>query len=192
MTDQDEKLARPENGSRFQISSAMLMERARQGVRNSNLSKLFDAYRPYENFRPGPVIPELAAAVRSAGFSYMLSKSGFREPPHIVWQDSDFVALNYTAGHWDGWTPFETINDVRDLRRAEKTLLASGKPGWLLGGIDTCLWAFSGVLWDRAPGLAAIARFVATGGSSGKLINVSPRVLARYARETLQQSDTAP
>ena len=45
----------------------------------------------------------------------MLTKSGFGKPPHIVYRDGDFVALNYTAGQWDGWTPFETINDVRDL-----------------------------------------------------------------------------
>ena len=112
----------------------------------------------------------------------MLSKSGFGKPPHAVYRQGDFVALNYTAGQWDGWTPFETINDLNDLRRAERTLVGQGKPGWLLGSIDSCLWTFSGEIWDRAPGLASIARFVASGGSSGKLVNVRPRVLAHYAR----------
>lgn len=188
----NEKLGQPEKRNGLQVTPTVLRQQVRQMVRSSKLSTLFDAYRPYENFKPDPVSSELATAIQNAGFSYMLSKSGFGEPPHVVWQDGDFVALNYTAGHWDGWTPFETINDVRDLRRAEKTLLASGGPGWLLGGIDTCLWTFSGELWDRAPGLASIARFVASGGSSGKLINVPPRVLARYARVTAQHSDTAP
>jgi hypothetical protein len=146
------------------------------------MSRFFEAYRPYEHFEPGPVLPHLAREVQHAGFSYMLSKSGFGQPPRRVWRDGDFVALNYTAGQWDGWTPFETVNNVYDLRRAERRLLSAGKPGWLLGSIDTCLWAFSGELWQRAPGLAAIARFISRGGTSGALINVTPRVIARYAR----------
>ncbi len=156
--------------------------RIRAMVRDSRLSHVFEAYRPYERFEPGPVDPQLARTVQEAGFSYMLSKSGFGRPPHTVWSDGDFVAINYTAGQWDGWTPFETVNDVHDLRQAERKLLASGQPGWLLGSIDTCLWAFSGELWRRAPGLASIARHVAGGGVSGRLINVTPRVVARYAR----------
>jgi hypothetical protein len=162
--------------------TADLRRRARVMVRDSPMSRFFEAYRPYEHFEPGPVLPHVAREVQHAGFSYMLSKSGFGQPPRRVWRDGDFVALNYTAGQWDGWTPFETVNNVYDLRRAEKRLLSAGKPGWLLGSIDTCLWAFSGELWQRAPGLAAIARFISRGGTSGALINVTPRVIARYAR----------
>src|SRR5205807_257542 len=117
-----------------------------------------------------------------AGFSYMLTKSGFGLVPQIQYRDDDFVALNYTAGQWDGWTPFETVNDVRDLRRAEKRLLRGNQPGWLLGCVDACLWTFSGEFWTRAPRLLTIAEHIASGGSSGKLINVPPRVLSRYAR----------
>jgi hypothetical protein len=155
---------------------------ARRRVRDSRLKDLFRANRPYERFAPGPLSPELAAAVRDSGFSYMLTKSGFGDPPRAVYRDGDFVALNYTAGRWDGWTPFETVNHVADLRRAERRLLARRSPGWLLGSIDSCLWTFTGELWQAGPGLAAIARFVAGGGASGRLVNVAPRVLARYAR----------
>jgi hypothetical protein len=151
-------------------------------LRGSPIEAFFEAYRPYEDFRPGPVVSELAATVHEAGFTYMLSKSGFGRLPEIVYQDGDFVALNYTAGRWDGWTPFETINDVSDLRRAETRLLRRQQPGWLLGTIDSCLWTFSGELWRAAPGLHEIARYVGRGGQSGRLINVVPRVLARYAR----------
>jgi hypothetical protein len=146
------------------------------------LKGFFSEYRPYEDYGPGPLAPDLASTIRDAGFSYMLTKSGFGRRPQVVYRDGDFVALNYTAGRWDGWTPFETVNDVGDLRRAERFLLARGRPGWLLGTLDTCLWAFSGELWQAAPGLAAIARFAAEGGASGKLVNVPPRVVARYAR----------
>lgn len=151
-------------------------------VRGGRLEGLFEAYRPYENFEPGPIRPDLAEAVRDAGFSYMLSKSGFGPRSRVLYEANDFVALNYTTGQWDGWTPFETVNDVKDLQRAEKTLLKRREPGWLLGTIDSCLWTFSGELWHAAPRLYAIAEHVATGGDSGRLVNVAPRVIARYAR----------
>ena len=169
----------------------LVAERMRQRLRGSRLKGLFSAYRPYEGFGPGPLSAELAATVQRAGFSYMLTKGGFGRPPEVLYRDGDFVALNYTAGQWDGWTPFETINHVADLRRAERSLLGRQEPGWLLGTIDTCLWAFSGELWHAAPGLAAIARFAAGGGATGKLINVPPRVVARYAK-LLAGTDRVP
>jgi hypothetical protein len=122
----------------------------------------------------------------------MLSKSGFGGAPRVMLRDEDFVALNYTAGQWDGWTPFETINCTGDLRQAERKLLAHRRAGWLLGSVDACLWTFSGELWERAPELAEIARFLVSGGRSGRLINVAPRVVARYARilDAMQRSAT--
>jgi hypothetical protein len=167
----------------------MLQSRVRARVRDSRLSVLFDAYRPYEHLQPGPIREDLAREIQENGLSYMLSKSGFGERPRVLYREDEFVALNYTAGQWDGWTPFETVNSVRDLRVAEKRLLHDGAPGWLLGTVDTCLWAFSGELWHRAPGLAEIARFLAHGGSTGKLINVTPRVIARYARIISDEGD---
>ena len=158
--------------------------RARLGttVRRAGLDRLFLAYRPYEHFAPGSLDPALARVVRAAGYDYMLTKSEFGRGPTVAFEENGFVAINYTAGQWDGWTPFETINDVADLRQAEKRLLRNGKPGWLLGGIDSCLWTFSGELWNAAPRLHAIAEFATNGGTSGRLINVRPGVLARYAR----------
>ncbi|MDR0358893.1 MAG: hypothetical protein LBJ87_05440 [bacterium] len=61
-------------------------------------------------------------------------------------------------------------------------MLARGQPGWLLGTVDACLWMFSGEVWEQAPRLADMARFLAAGGRSGRLLNVAPRVVARYAR----------
>ncbi|MGH2517160.1 MAG: hypothetical protein ACRDHP_16040, partial [Ktedonobacterales bacterium] len=42
--------------------------------------------------------------------------------------------------------------------------------------------AFTGPVWRRSDDLYAIAEFVARGGASGRLLNVTPRVVARYAR----------
>ena len=124
----------------------------------------------------------LAPPLRGGGVPLHVSSMAVGTEPRVLLQSGPFVVLNYTAGRWDGWTPFETINDVSDLRTAERRLRNNKQPAWLLGGIDTCLWTFSGELWRHAPGLEAIASFVANGGSSGALINVTPRVIARYAR----------
>jgi hypothetical protein len=94
----------------------------------------------------------------------------------------DFIAMNYTAGRWDGWTPFETINTIDDLRVAERRLLARRQPGWLVGTLDSCLWTFTGPIWQRGAALHQMASYLAAGGDSGRLINVTPRVVARYAR----------
>jgi hypothetical protein len=159
-----------------------MRRRAGNWVREHGLRSLLAPYRPYEFFTPGPIRPEVVEAVRGAGLRYMFSKAGFGLPPTVLHQDAEFIALNYTVGQWDGWTPFETINTVHDLRQAERHLLGAKRPGWLVGTLDTCLWAFTGPIWERAAGLHAIATFVARGGDSGRLINVTPGVVARYAR----------
>ncbi len=73
-------------------------EGLRKRVRDSRLKGFFSEYRPYEDYGPGPLSPDLASTIRGAGFSYMLSKSGFGRRPGVVYRDGDFVALNYTAG----------------------------------------------------------------------------------------------
>ena len=139
-------------------------------------------YRPYEHFAPGELRPDIVEAARGAGLRYLFSKAGFGEPPRALSVDDRFIAMNYTAGRWDGWTPFETINSLHDLRSAEKRLLARREPGWLVGTLDSCLWTFTGPIWQRGAALHAMAIYLAGGGDSGRLINVTPRVVARYAR----------
>jgi hypothetical protein len=96
--------------------------------------------------------------------------------------DDAFVALPFTAGNWDGWSPFYTVGHAADLHRAERRLLRTGRPGWLASTIDSPLFALSGEIWEHGSRLHEIARCVAAGGRSGRLINVPPRVVARYAR----------
>jgi hypothetical protein len=159
-----------------------LRRRAGDWVRSRGLDAVLAPYRPYEFFAPGPFRQEVVDVARAAGLTYMFSKAGFGMPPTVLHQDPDLVALNYTVGQWDGWTPFETINGVEDLREAERRLLKMRRPGWLVGTLDTCLWAFTGPIWKRGSALHAIAQFVAQGGDSRRLVNVTPHVVARYAR----------
>jgi hypothetical protein len=144
--------------------------------------KFFEAYRPYEFYRAGPIRKDIIEAPKSVGLKYMFTKSGFNADPEIKYVDEDFIALNYTSGQWDGWTPFETVNNITDLKKSEKILLKRNKPGWIVSTIDSCLWTFSGEFWKRGSKLYDIARFCAKGGNSGRLINVKPHTVSRYAR----------
>ncbi|MGD0834786.1 MAG: hypothetical protein ABSA40_10290 [Candidatus Dormibacteria bacterium] len=151
-------------------------------IGRSPLRTLFEADRPFTDFRPGPPGRAVLEAVRDAGFEYAFTASAFGGPPRAVVDVPGMVSLTYTAGRWDGWSPFITVNDLSDLQRAERRLVRSGRPGWLAGTIDTCLWAFTGPVWDRGRDLFALCRWMAGGGSSGRLVNVTPRTAARYAR----------
>jgi hypothetical protein len=151
-------------------------------VRESPLGALFEPARPFTDFRPGAPGRAVLEAVRDAGFEYAFTTSAFSGPPRAVVDIPGLVALTYTAGRWDGWSPFITVNGLSDLRRAERRLLRGRRPGWLAGTLDTCLWAFTGEVWDRGRELYAICRWIAEGGSSGRLVNVTPRTAARYAR----------
>ena len=159
-----------------------MVDRFRSGVEKAGLQQHFLPYRPYEFFRAGPLKNDIVEAVKSSGLSYMFSKSGFGPAPIILYQDEDFIALNYTAGQWDGWTPFETVNDVSDLRTAERSLSRRKRPGWIVSTIDSCLWTFGGEFWKSGGRLYRIAEFCAGGGDSGRLINVRPHTVSRYAR----------
>jgi hypothetical protein len=121
-------------------------------------------------------------AVRDAGFEYAFTKSGFGPVPRVVTGIDGLTVLNHTAGRWDGWTPFVTVNALADIKVAERQLARRHGPGWLVGMLDTCLWTFTGPIWGRATELNAICRLITGGGRSGRLVNVTPRTVARYAR----------
>jgi hypothetical protein len=150
-------------------------------VRGFGLERFFEQRRPFDDRRPGAIDGAVADAVREAGFEYMWTKASFGRPSAAL-RRNEFVALPFTAGNWDGWSPFYTVSGARDLARAERRLLRSGEPGWLAGTIDSPLWLLPGELLERGSTLYRIAQFVAAGGRSGKLVNVTPNVIARYAR----------
>ncbi len=155
----------------------------KQWMQKHRLDRYFEPLRPFESMAPGEIAPHIIDCGKAAGLKYLFTKSGFAPGrPKVVYEDNDFIAVNYTAGRWDGWTPFETINHVSDLERSERMLLSSGKPGWILGTIDSCLWTFGGHLLERGADLERIARFFVQGGKSGRTKNVRPNVVARYAR----------
>ncbi|MGI0156714.1 MAG: hypothetical protein ACREDE_11375, partial [Thermoplasmata archaeon] len=151
-------------------------------VRDSPLERYFSPRRPYEAYRPGPPSRAVLEAVRDSGFEYAVTKSAFGPVPRVVSGVDGLVVYNHTAGRWDGWSPFLTVNTLSDLRQAERRLIGRRRPGWLVGALDTCLWAFTGPVWERGRQLYDVCRWVEGGGSSGRLVNVGPATVGRYAR----------
>lgn len=163
-------------------------------VRGAGLDRFLEEWRPFERFRPGQIDERVAEGVRSAGFTYMFTKAGFGAP-RVVRRRGDFVALPSTAGQWDGWSPFYTVSSVGDVLEAERRLSRAGKPGWLVSTVDGPLWALPGEVWEHGAELHRIAALAAAGGKSGALVNVTPHVVARYARlldERAQRAEGHP
>lgn len=140
----------------------------------------FEERRPYDHVRPGALLPSVAEAVRDAGFEYMWTKAGFGSS-EVVHADGAFVALPFTAGNWDGWSPFFTVSSLADVVKAERGRKRVDRPGWLVSTIDTPLWLLSGER-QRASWLHAVAERLVAGGTSGRLVNATPGTIARYAR----------
>lgn len=161
------------HASRTELLRALAVK---SGVRN-----VFGYRRPYDDTKPGRFLPEVARAVQGAGLRYMWTKAEFGTP-HVVHRDGDFVALPFTAGRWDGWSPFYTLGSATDFRHAERRLLRRKQPGWLVSTIDSPLWAMSGEVWEHGSRLHELVTLAARGGDSGQLVNTTPNVVARYAR----------
>jgi hypothetical protein len=149
--------------------------------RGQGLREFVRGRRPYDGWRPAGVEDSVIAAVRGAGLEYMWTKSGFGTPT-VLRRDGDFVVLPFTAGNWDGWSPFYTAGHAADIVRAERRLRRRARAGWLATTIDSPLFALSGEIWENGRRLHEIVRTVAGGGASGELVNATPDVVARYAR----------
>jgi hypothetical protein len=150
-------------------------------LRRSGMMRFFEATRPFDDVRPGATNPAVIDAVAEAGFSYLWTKASFGTPA-VPARRGDVVALSFTAGRWDGWSPFYTVAASEDLARAERRLLRGGKPGWVASTVDTPLWGMSGEILAQGHRLYDLASFAANGGRSGRLVNTTPHVVARYAR----------
>jgi hypothetical protein len=146
------------------------------------LGSFVEPLQPFDGYALGPPGKAVLEAVRDAGFEYAFTKSAPGPRSWVVRGVEGVTVMNHTAGRWEGSPPFVTVSSVGDLRRAERKLLSRQRPGWLVGSLATSLWALSGSRWERGERLREMCGLLAGGGASGRLVNVPPRVVARYAR----------
>jgi hypothetical protein len=158
-----------------------LRQLARPALTRLHLEHVFSERRPFDLARPGAADDRVAAAVRTAGFRYMWTKTSFgRCEPRLL--GDDFVALPFTAGEWGGWSPFYTVARASQLHHAERRLRRRGLPGWIASTVDSPLWLLPGEFREHGHRIYELAVYAVNGGASGALVNVTPNVVARYAR----------
>ena len=151
-------------------------------VRLALAASFVEPLHPFDGYAPGAPARAVLEAVRDAGFQYAFTKAALGPRSRVVGDIEGLTVMNHTAGRWEGATPFVSVSSLRDLQRAERKLASQQRPGWLVGSIATSLWALSGSRWERGERLREMCQWVAAGGASGRLVNVPPRVVARYAR----------
>lgn len=128
------------------------------------------------------------AVLREAGFRYCITRKNEGDPPHIVYQDGDFVALNTQNVHWRVQGSL-----LAETRRWEQALVSAGRSGWILLDLDSPFWFQIPHYFDpELPAhydfeasiveFATALRYVDRGGESGRLFLARPHEVARFAR----------
>jgi hypothetical protein len=73
-------------------------------------------------------------------------------------------------------------NPVSILKAWEERLVIKEKPSWLNFSFDLPLWCYPPMSLNMMEKMLDVFDYVRYGGNSGKLFDVKPRELIRYAR----------
>lgn len=119
--------------------------------------------------------------VEDLGFDYSVS---YLSPgnPKTVYKSEDFIAVNHSSKQWEPYSPFLVMSDLNELKKLERSLALTRKSGWIIVTIDSPLWLFSYYQWRKSNALFDAASYVSRGGTSDKLVSVTPHAISRYAR----------
>ena len=121
--------------------------------------------------------------MKAAGFEYLIT-SILPGESRVLFRDGDFVVLNQAARKHQS-SPF-VRGEPASFTETEKKLAEAGKPGWLVGAIDTPIHGspiYVGRTYQgKAPRINEFYDYVQKHGATGKVISATPRTVARYAR----------
>lgn len=137
-------------------------------------------------------------AIADAGFEYVISSAaqGMNE---ILYRREDFVVLNMWYCNHYPYSPFVRITTHNELSDMERQIAGAGQPGWIIGVVDTPIFAYSNYLGlgESNPSLrkpsifpdvrmGKIFTYIQQRGETDKLVSATPNTIARYARLLLE------
>jgi hypothetical protein len=141
--------------------------------------------QPKEGKTPGPAQIALWKAVRAAGFEYAIT-SVLPGDSRVLYREGDFVVLNQAARLCNGSPFYRGFPDT--FAAVEKKLADAGKPGWMVGALDSPIHG-SPIYLGRPfggnnpqPRIFDYYDYVQKGGATGRVISATPHTIARYAR----------
>jgi len=133
-------------------------------------------------------------AIADAGFEYLIS-SVAQGKNQVLYQRDNFVVLNMWYCNHYPYSPFVRITTPTQLSDMERQISGTGQPGWIIGVVDTPIFAYSNylVLGEsnpslRKPGIypdvrmGKIFTYIQNRGETDKLVTATPNTIARYAR----------
>jgi hypothetical protein len=140
-----------------------------------------------------PQIP-LWDAIADVGFEYVIS-SAAQGMNTVLYRRDDFVVLNMWYCNHFPYSPFVRITTHGELSDMERQIAGTGQPGWIIGVVDTPIFAYSNYLGlgESNPSLrkpsifpdvrmGKIFTYIQQRGETDKLVTATPNTIARYAR----------
>lgn len=119
------------------------------------------------------ILPQAYDAIATCGLEYTVSCAlpGRNRILHII---GNHIVLNQGSRSICSGSPYVRVTTAEDLW--DKT--PGPSPGWWLGVIDAPVVAFNSYIWSKGSRFLEIVNAL----TQGSWINVTPRVVARYAR----------
>ncbi len=117
--------------------------------------------------------PALYEVLETCGLEYTVS-SALPGRNQILSSTANHIVLNQSTRSICTGSPYVRVSTVEDIQ--EKT--PGPSPGWWLGVIDAPVVAFNPYVWRKGSRFMEIVEAL----TRGKWINVTPRVIARYAQ----------
>jgi len=125
--------------------------------------------------------PDVWQAIADAGLAYIVSSTapGLNR---ILWENDNCLVLNQSCRVVQPASPFVRLSGYDDWKSATPR-----SPGWIMVVQDAPVVAFNPYIWEEGANFMRLARWLKDGGK----INVTPNVIARYAR-ILRENGTLP
>lgn len=162
--------------ARLREHCEIALERIRRIAGRENTPRGYYAFMDSNLDRLDRVRGDLFSAIADSGIDYIVS-SALPGRNRLLWRAhrGGCLALNQTPRVVHGCSPFVRATTAEDL---QTTTGATG-PGWLLATLDAPVISFAPYIWRHG---SRFMRLIDEEIMGQGRINVTPRVIARYAR----------